>query len=303
MAYEDFLAEFAATQGVGTKEDLLSKHAERYSFQINSRERAKKLIELLGERAGIGPSGLRILDIGCAYGSFTIEFAKRGADVVGVDVSDKWLRLAGANARNEVEATFVKCDASTRKAIEILSKSGPFDLFIVNDVFEHIYDTVGLIKNIRAMSSDRSKTYFKVPNGQATRHVLQEGHKKIFGISMLAPDYWTEFVSAPFQIYYRRWEHYESIIKSMGFDEIEIFNEVTDPSLEATRRFITNDLTRIRAQLKPDNFENPKQFSYLRTAYGYYEDEALDDLKNLGWEALFFKYRVTFWEGMFTRTA
>lgn len=94
MAGNDFLTAFAEAQAVGSVEQLLSNHAKRYSFQINSRERAKGAISTLDEKLRLNWNGLRVLDVGCAYGDFTIELAKRGAKAVGIELSDKWLRLA-----------------------------------------------------------------------------------------------------------------------------------------------------------------------------------------------------------------
>src|SRR5262245_34571192 len=112
MAYNDFLAAFAEAQAVGSVEELLSTHAKRYSFQINSRERAKSTISMLDKKLSLDWKDLRVLDIGCAYGAFTIELAKRGAKAIGIELSEKWLRLAKVNAQDEIDVPFISCDAS-----------------------------------------------------------------------------------------------------------------------------------------------------------------------------------------------
>lgn len=302
MAYQDFLAEFARAQKVGSVEDLMSKHAERYSFQIKSRERAKDMIATLQGSFDLDFKGKRVLDVGCAYGSHTIEMAKQGATVVGIDISNKWLELAEINARDEADVKFLNCDASSYLAASSLAADGPFDIFIVNDVFEHIYDTAGLLNNITKLSSPDAVIYFKIPNGQATRHVLLEGHKKVFGISLLAPDYWSEFISAPFHIYYRRWAYFQAIFDLYGFSNIQSLNTIGDPDIDTTRRFIVNDVNRIRRQIKAENFDNPRQYGFLRNAAKYYYDEVREDLDTMEWEELYRKYRVTFWEGLATKT-
>jgi 2-polyprenyl-3-methyl-5-hydroxy-6-metoxy-1,4-benzoquinol methylase len=301
VAYEDFLSEFARVQGVGTTDTLLKDHAERYSFQIKSRDRAKAMIANLRNQIGIDFKDKRIVDIGCAYGSFTIELAKEGARPVGIDISNKWLQLAEANARNEVDVKFLNCDASSYMAVSQLASDGPYDMFIVNDVFEHIYDTVGLITNIVKLSAPGAAIYFKIPNGLATRHVLMEGHKKVFGISLLAPDYWSEFISAPFHIYYRRWEYFQAIFDMLGFKTVKSLNTIADPDIETTRRFIINDVNKIRRHIKAENFSTPAQHSYIRNAAKYYYEEVRSDLEDMKWEDLYRKYRVTFWEGIAQR--
>jgi len=279
--------------------DLLENHSAKYAFLIQSRERGKRAAEYLAAEIGIDLTGLKVLDVGCGYGSFAIEFANLGAHVVGTDVNDRWLSMARANARGEVDVPFIKCDASARQAAVSLAQYAPFDLIILNDVLEHIFDTVGLAQNLSALSRPGTKIYYKVPNGLATRSVLSEGHKKIFGISLLAPDYWPYFTAYPFSIYYRRWEYFESIFSKLGF-KISRNVRIKDADRALTVKFIENDLGRIRRHLVPEKFENEKQYLIARDACNYYMDEAAADLVNLDWENLFHKYRLTFWEGILT---
>jgi SAM-dependent methyltransferase len=297
MAYQDFLSAFAKAQGVGDAATLLTEHAQKYAFQIGSRQRAEAAMDLFSSKFGFALEGLRVLDVGCAYGAFTIELAKRGAIPVGIDVSDKWLRLAEANALGEVDVPFINCDASSRTACASLRPYGPFDLILVNDVFEHIYDTAGLLSNIRSLAAPNATLYFKIPNGHATRHVLLEGHKKVFGISLLPPDYWQYFVPAPFNIYYRRWEYFRGLFSTFNFSDLKIINETHDENRESTVKHIVSDVRKIRQWLNVENFKSSKEFKIIRTSCNYYFDEIAEDLDQLSWEDLFFKYRVNFWEG------
>ena len=301
MSYEDFVAGFAEVQGIGSTELLLDQHASQYSFQLNSRKRGKLMIELLRKRLQTDFVDSNVLDVGCAYGSTSVEFANIGARVTGIDTSTKWLKLAEANAKGEAEVTFLNCDASSRLALQELEPRGPFDLIVVNDVFEHIYDSAGLIHNLRKLLSERGSIYYKVPNGHATRNVLAEGHKKVFGITLLAPDYWHLFVKAPFHIYYRRREHFDALFTQTGLRETMCMNECHDEDIVKTQRHITNDLNRIRRQLKAENFESRAHFSHVRKACQYYFAEAAHDLETMDWWDLFYKYRVTFWEGVLSR--
>ncbi len=68
----------------------------------------------------------RILDIGCGTGRHSIELARRGYSVIGVDLSDSQLRRAREKARAEnLQVRFLKHDA--RK----LHFSNEFDLVIM----------------------------------------------------------------------------------------------------------------------------------------------------------------------------
>jgi 2-polyprenyl-3-methyl-5-hydroxy-6-metoxy-1,4-benzoquinol methylase len=56
----------------------------------------------------------KILDIGCGTGRHAIELAKRGYDVVGVDLSESQLSKARDNAKqNHVSVRFLQADART----------------------------------------------------------------------------------------------------------------------------------------------------------------------------------------------
>lgn len=298
MAYEDFLAAFAVAQGIDSAEELLESHAKRYASQINSRERAQEAIAKLDAKLGLDWDGLRVLDVGCTYGALAIELAKRGAKVVGIDSSTKWLALAEANALGEVEVPFINIDPSIRAARRQLAEHGPFDVVIVQDAFDRVYDTAGLLANLRSLMALGGTLYFKVSNGKATRTVQAESYKKVFGISLLPPDYWPLFVKPPFQIYYRRWEHLAALFKEFGFEDLKLFNANTDTSPEHTHKHIAADLKKIRQHLKLENFEGPGQFKSVRVACKQYFAEVEEDIKALPWDDLFFKYRATSWEGI-----
>ena len=45
--------------------------------------------------------GMKVLDVGCGVGRWCVEFARRGAEVTGVDISGEMIRLASDNMRKE----------------------------------------------------------------------------------------------------------------------------------------------------------------------------------------------------------
>ena len=48
-------------------------------------------------------TGARILDAGCGTGSFSIELAKRGADVIAIDIAESLVGLADQRSRQLLE--------------------------------------------------------------------------------------------------------------------------------------------------------------------------------------------------------
>jgi SAM-dependent methyltransferase len=67
-------------------------------------------VEFLWRALDLAP-GRRVLDVGCGPGRHALALARRGADVVGVDASDEFVRLARAAADSErLDARFEVCD-------------------------------------------------------------------------------------------------------------------------------------------------------------------------------------------------
>ena len=56
--------------------------------------------------------GMRILDVGCGTGHFSIKLAQKGAHVIGIDLSDKMLNIAQKKVKdNDLTIEFKKMDA------------------------------------------------------------------------------------------------------------------------------------------------------------------------------------------------
>lgn len=68
----------------------------RYSFTKGTRNEVSFLIGALG----LAP-GARILDVGCGPGRHALEFARRGFEVVGVDISERFVALGTEAAAAE----------------------------------------------------------------------------------------------------------------------------------------------------------------------------------------------------------
>lgn len=66
----------------------------RYSFTYGTAQEVEFLVTELGLE-----TGGRLLDVGCGPGRHAIEFAKRGIEVVGVDISPDFTALARSRAR------------------------------------------------------------------------------------------------------------------------------------------------------------------------------------------------------------
>ena len=62
-------------------------------------EKMAEILPTIFENFNVQPQ--RILDIACGEGTFAVEMAKRGFQVVGVDISEEMLKFAKEKAKNE----------------------------------------------------------------------------------------------------------------------------------------------------------------------------------------------------------
>ena len=81
-------------------------------------------------------SGLRILDIGCGGGLLCEPMARMGADVTGIDATERSVHVAAAHAEiMELDITY------TFTSVEDLADSGEqFDVVLNMEVVEHVAD-------------------------------------------------------------------------------------------------------------------------------------------------------------------
>jgi SAM-dependent methyltransferase len=91
----------------------------------------------------LGPvGGLRILDVACGHGRITRELARRGAHVVGVDVSEALIEKALATDEQEpLDVRYVHADIAS----EWLSEDGIFDAVTCSFGLSDIDDLDGCI--------------------------------------------------------------------------------------------------------------------------------------------------------------
>jgi SAM-dependent methyltransferase len=78
----------------------------RYSFTKGTVQEIDFLVEELDL-----PVGARVLDVGCGPGRHCHELARRGFEVVGVDISSAFVKVATERASDLPGATFVRADA------------------------------------------------------------------------------------------------------------------------------------------------------------------------------------------------
>lgn len=97
--------------------------------------------------------GKRVLEVGCGIGSDAEEFAKHGAEYVGIDISDESLDVA----RRRFQILDLEGNFYYHNAGEDMSMLGKFDLVYSYGVIHHFPNIERTIENIRNVL---------VPNGE-----------------------------------------------------------------------------------------------------------------------------------------
>ena len=81
-------------------------------------------------------TGLRFLDVGCGGGLLTEPMARLGADIVGVDPSEKNIKTARVHA----EETELAIDYRYGAAEDLAAAGEKFDVILTMEVIEHVPD-------------------------------------------------------------------------------------------------------------------------------------------------------------------
>jgi len=158
-------------------EEFFDGHAPAYndnSFTQNTMAE----VDFLIEEFRLAP-GSSIIDIGCGTGRHSIELAKRGYRMTGVELSSGMLAEAGRSAEKaEVEVEWLHADA-TRFASEkvfdaaICLCEGAFGLLGRDG--DPIGHSLAILRNISAVLKPHAKAVFTVVNGFATiRQMTQQ---------------------------------------------------------------------------------------------------------------------------------
>lgn len=298
MTYRNFVNLYAAD----LKRDPAELLAEEpLSFPLSSNERGEKLLGFLQRTIDLDVRGKRVLDVGCAYGGLSMALAGAGAEVHAVDVSSKFIEYAKANSADVADIHPEVADASSvtmRKLYEPRS----FDLIVMNDVLEHIYDTASLVANLDYLLADKGVVYFKVPNGHSPRWALSEGHRKIFGLTLLDPDCWFHLYPKRASIFYRPLSHFTAIFEHFGMpkmlmiDEEQVFNRFTPKKIK-------RQIAEIFAKARDYDYPNNQVKLYIRDGILRLRDEYEYDLEHRSDEFVRYKYGSYFFTGFAGRQA
>jgi O-antigen biosynthesis protein len=120
-------------------------------YEVNTRPHGSqmKLLALLDRPQ-------RVLDVGCSTGYLAERLQQRGADVVGLDMDERAVELAGRFC-SEVHVGDVE-------TMELPFEPASFDAIVCGDLIEHVRDPQALLARLRPFLSPGGRLVLSTPN-------------------------------------------------------------------------------------------------------------------------------------------
>lgn len=103
----------------------------------------------------------KILDVGCGFGRESILFAKKGAVVTGIDISDKTIKVAQRSAKKQG----VTVDFKVLK-VEDLNCTNKFDVVYCRATLHHFYDVQEVIRILQNCLNDNGIIIAQEPKAE-----------------------------------------------------------------------------------------------------------------------------------------
>lgn len=185
--------------------------------------------------------GLRFLDIGCGGGLLTEPMARLGAEIVGVDPSEKNISTARVHADEQDLAI----DYRAETAEDLAAKGETFDVILNMEVIEHVADPEAFVRTCSALLK---------PNGVIFIATLNRTLKS-FGLAIVGAEYvlgwlpkgthhWEKFITP---------EELEAWLQTSGLRQLDSTGVTFNPFKNEWRRARDMDVNYMLVAQKPGN--------------------------------------------------
>lgn len=129
-------------------DDLIEKEASSYQKEVI----LPNVLRLLAPK-----QGERILDLACGQGFFSREFAKLGADVIGVDIAPELIKIASVNSESKTNIR-IKPEFRVSSADKLdFIPDGSIDKVAIILALQNIEDINGVFKECARILSSKGK--------------------------------------------------------------------------------------------------------------------------------------------------
>lgn len=161
--------------------------------------------------------GLRIVDVGCGGGLLAEPMARLGADVVGIDATERNIPVAKRHAEAQGLAIEYRADTAER----LVEEGGRFDVVLCLEVVEHVADPPAFLQSCAALVA---------PGGLMICSTLNRTTKS-FGAAILGAEWimgwlprgthdWNRFIKP---------DELGGMIRAAGLDPVDRTGMVFDP--------------------------------------------------------------------------
>jgi 2-polyprenyl-6-hydroxyphenyl methylase/3-demethylubiquinone-9 3-methyltransferase len=111
--------------------------------------------------AAIGLSGKRVLDVGCGGGLLSEGMAVRGAEVTGIDLSDKPLGVARLHLLESGQKVDYRKISAEQMAAEM---PGAYDAVTCLEMLEHVPDPASIVASCARLVKPGGQVFFSTIN-------------------------------------------------------------------------------------------------------------------------------------------
>jgi 2-polyprenyl-6-hydroxyphenyl methylase/3-demethylubiquinone-9 3-methyltransferase len=104
--------------------------------------------------------GLSVLDVGCGGGLISEPIAKMGANVTGIDASDRNIKIASIHAEKEN----LEINYQFKTAEELVTEKKKFDVVLAMEILEHVADVPVFIESCCKLVKPGGLLFFATMN-------------------------------------------------------------------------------------------------------------------------------------------
>lgn len=295
--YQDFVALFAADNKLSV-EQLLAEQPLR--FALSGNERGETLVGVLQKWAGLQIAGKRVLDAGCSFGGLVVALAKAGASVTGLESSAKLLAYAEANAFGVPNVELAAGELGGL-AVRQRFPAKSFDCIFLGDALERHYEIDSLIANIDYLLADGGVVHFRTINARSARYVAADAHKKLFGLTLVAPDLAHLFKLKKMPAYYRPITTYLALFQYHGLPKHVLLDDERTLARSNVRR-LSGQVRTIFAEARSETKKDGELASSLRKETTRFRDRFAFDVQSRGDDFVKVKYGTQFHSGLVCRS-
>jgi 2-polyprenyl-6-hydroxyphenyl methylase/3-demethylubiquinone-9 3-methyltransferase len=124
-------------------------------------------LDYIDDFAGI--KDLKVLDVGCGGGILAESMAQRGAQVTGIDLAKKSLKVAQLHSLESGVAVEYRCIAVEDLADEA---AGSFDVVTCMEMLEHVPDPESVVRSCARLVKPGGWVFFSTLNRNAKAYLL-----------------------------------------------------------------------------------------------------------------------------------